>query len=665
MKILKIVFCMLALGAMIGLEFWGVNGQLQTGQWMNPVVIGQTNPNDCSANSLAYSSPIANMLDGPTHVAVNNGNLVTFDVKQQGWRRVVFFSNTSSLSSGAAATFSLNSAGPTSGAQYYVPTSIYAYSDGTGDHIWIGNGTTSGNANSYIRFTGPFTNGMTPDGSQITSISRALGIAVDVQNSYTYALDSANNRVLRYTGNNYNTPTLNYNSSQLNLPKGILLDCTNQLWVLDTNNNRALRFALGNTTANLVLGQSDFATVTSGTTASKFNSPTGFAMTPGCGSLFVADTNNNRVLQFNGPFTTGMSASSVVVNTTQSCSWNNFNAPYGVAWDNATQRLWVADNYNSRIIGGYINSPSSNPSISTSSAPSASNTPSISTSNAPSASTSRAPSASNTPSISTSNAPSNSPSTSNTPSISTSNAPSTSASNAPSNSNSATPSSSPSYLSPPSESSTKSPSGSFSLSSSAFPSFTPSPSPSPAIITCSSFDYNTSTCYVNSSITLPPSPTDFTFNYTSLFIDGSLFINSSITLSSPQTIHSSQNISFGGTITVILVNTTGSDSLNLTLFYWNGTSSGQFDNIAVVDTTGAVRCGTGDYRENQMGVLVTMGACGGNVAGGGGGGNGLRIGIIVGVCVCAAGVILVLIVGAAGFVLYKKRQTRGGKSITF
>src|SRR6476469_4344861 len=50
--------------------------------------------------------------------------------------------------------------------------------------------------------------------------------------------------------------------------------------------------------ASLVLGQPDFTSSPQATTASRMDQPTGVAIDPTSGKVFVADCSNNRVLRF-------------------------------------------------------------------------------------------------------------------------------------------------------------------------------------------------------------------------------------------------------------------------------------------------------------------------------------------------------------------------------
>lgn len=104
---------------------------------------------------------------------------------------------------------------------------------------------------------------------------------------------------------NLDTPNPN-TPSQVSLasPAGLCVDSNDgTLYVADTGNNRVLRYPrpasqAGRITPDAVIGQIDFTTSTSASvTASTLNSPTGLALGPD-GNLFVSDSGNNRVLEF-------------------------------------------------------------------------------------------------------------------------------------------------------------------------------------------------------------------------------------------------------------------------------------------------------------------------------------------------------------------------------
>jgi hypothetical protein len=109
------------------------------------------------------------------------------------------------------------------------------------------------------------------------------------------------------------TTTPGVTASKTNAPRGTWTDGT-RLVVADSNNHRVLiwnTFPTSNgEAADLVVGQPDFVTSTSGTGAQKMSFPT--SVTSDGAQLFVADTNNHRVLVFS-PFPTANNPAAVAV----------------------------------------------------------------------------------------------------------------------------------------------------------------------------------------------------------------------------------------------------------------------------------------------------------------------------------------------------------------
>ena len=99
---------------------------------------------------------------------------------------------------------------------------------------------------------------------------------------------------------------------------GVAFDNQGNLWVADTGNSRVLEYladANGNFTsgqaAALVIGQPDFTSDNVGTAPDRLFQPQDLHF-DAAGNLWVADTFNGRVLEYLPPFTTGMSASTVI-----------------------------------------------------------------------------------------------------------------------------------------------------------------------------------------------------------------------------------------------------------------------------------------------------------------------------------------------------------------
>ncbi len=137
--------------------------------------------------------------------------------------------------------------------------------------------------------------------------------------------------------------------SQTNFPlanrygNGVEIDPNGNMWVADGGNNRVLRFPVDPDTgdiaraADLVLGQRSFHGEGTGDGLDEMHAPSAVRMA-GDGRLFVADTLNNRVLVFQPPFRSGMSAAQEF--------GSGFDRPTSVEIDPAGQGVWVNDSAN-------------------------------------------------------------------------------------------------------------------------------------------------------------------------------------------------------------------------------------------------------------------------------------------------------------------------------
>ncbi len=171
---------------------------------------------------------------------------------------------------------------------------------------------------------------------------------------------------INYPSNNGSTP----NQQGLYGPSSIVVDSAGNLYVADTFNSRILRFPTpfsppsGSTTlesADLVLGQADFTSTVTDPTPSTMSAPISIALTQNganasvtnSGWLLAVDANQNRVLFFQKPFSSGMNATTVLgqlyFSTTLSQSTaSGLSSPRGVAVD-PMDRVLVADTGNSRV----------------------------------------------------------------------------------------------------------------------------------------------------------------------------------------------------------------------------------------------------------------------------------------------------------------------------
>ena len=198
-------------------------------------------------------------------------------------------------------------------------------------------------------------------------MSAPKGLAYDAVNDLLYVVDSGNNRVLVYntatitdgmnatyelghvdfTGNSAATT-----QARENAPRGLALDAANhRLFVADYGNNRVLVYdtsALSNgMNASNVLGQANFTTAATAVTQAGMNAPEGLAYDAAKNRLFVADYSNHRVLVFNtSSITDGMNASNVLgqadfTHNAGALTQAGMNAPYGLSYDTNSNRLFV------------------------------------------------------------------------------------------------------------------------------------------------------------------------------------------------------------------------------------------------------------------------------------------------------------------------------------
>jgi sugar lactone lactonase YvrE len=165
-------------------------------------------------------------------------------------------------------------------------------------------------------------------------------LTVDPNSGNVYVADTANHRVLRFEdpfanrdrvepSRVYGQPNFNSNTANngglsartLRGPVGVRFDAAGNLWICDTGNHRLVRYSRAaldsdNAEADLVLGQDAFTeggtnSTSNQVTAKGFNTPLSLAFHAD-GSMYVADTQNARVLVFQAPFQTGEDAVRVI-----------------------------------------------------------------------------------------------------------------------------------------------------------------------------------------------------------------------------------------------------------------------------------------------------------------------------------------------------------------
>jgi sugar lactone lactonase YvrE len=225
-----------------------------------------------------------------------------------------------------------------------------------------------------------------------TSLNQPMGLVTDINDNLVVA-DHGNNRVLIYewpfsdglpatrlvgqtvNGQGFlpdftasvapNPPT----ATSLNGPTSVAVGLSgNQLYVADTGNHRVLTYNLTepiDAIADAVIGQPDFVSNSPGLGSNKLDTPSGLNMDAG-NRLFVADTNNHRVLVFDQVNPDGQADHIFGQPDYDSNIPNNGGigdaslfAPTGIATDATFMDVYIADRGNNRVL--QYNQPLPNP----------------------------------------------------------------------------------------------------------------------------------------------------------------------------------------------------------------------------------------------------------------------------------------------------------------
>jgi len=213
-------------------------------------------------------------------------------------------------------------------------------------------------------------------GTSSISLNSPSGVAVDPTTGKLFVVDRYNNRVLRWSStskiengspaeavfgqSDFNSSSSGLSASKFNDPLRVFVDSAGCLWVSDYLNNRVLRFDSASfkttgSSADVVLGQSNFTSNTGGTSASKMKGPVG-VFVDGGGRLWVTDRLNHRVLRFDNAYekSNGANADAVLGQSdfttgTSGLAEIKMNRPMGVYVD-SEDHLWVCEDDNNRAI---------------------------------------------------------------------------------------------------------------------------------------------------------------------------------------------------------------------------------------------------------------------------------------------------------------------------
>ena len=151
-----------------------------------------------------------------------------------------------------------------------------------------------------------------------------VGLAVDTSGNL-YIADSGNNRIVQVAPGGGGSALSITGLSPLSFPTGLALDLAGNLYIADTGNSRAAKVTTGGVGTAV------------GTSGVALNGPKGVAVGRN-GTIYIADTNNNRIVTSDGTNGSLFSTGSVTLST-----------PQGVAVD-ALGSVYFASTNNNQVV---------------------------------------------------------------------------------------------------------------------------------------------------------------------------------------------------------------------------------------------------------------------------------------------------------------------------
>ncbi|MFL5843954.1 MAG: hypothetical protein ACJ762_04605 [Solirubrobacteraceae bacterium] len=188
----------------------------------------------------------------------------------------------------------------------------------------------------------------------VAAFNQPSGVAVDGAGN-AWIADRANNRVVeldaagnfvRVLGKSNGAGTAGTGNGEFNGPEDVAIDFSGRIWVADTGNHRLQLFSAAGGFIRK-LGR-DAGAGTSGSAGGEFNLPASIVI-DGAGNLLVAEAGNHRIQRLNefGGFLGEWGKNGG--DGTAGSGNGEFNSPRGIALDNSTGDILVADTGNHRV----------------------------------------------------------------------------------------------------------------------------------------------------------------------------------------------------------------------------------------------------------------------------------------------------------------------------
>ena len=142
-------------------------------------------------------------------------------------------------------------------------------------------------------------------------------------------------------------------TAELDGPEGVAVDSSGNVYIADSGNSLIRKV---DTSGNISTYAGDFskgpgyANGTSATTGAQMQYPYGVAFDSTTGSLYIADTFNNRVREVVGGTISLVAGNGTTTYTLATPTTTGLNLPYAVAYDSINLKLYIDDYGNDRIL---------------------------------------------------------------------------------------------------------------------------------------------------------------------------------------------------------------------------------------------------------------------------------------------------------------------------
>lgn len=201
-----------------------------------------------------------------------------------------------------------------------------------------------------------------------TAVDSAGNVFVAVSQSHMVCKVAANGAISRVAGNGtegFSGDGGAATAAQLRYPNGIAVDAAGNLYIADTFNSRIRKVTAAGIISSIAGdGSQTFGGDGGAASAAKLNLPAGIAL-DGSGNLYFADSSNNRVRKIAGGniSTVAGNGSSGYAGDGGTATDAQLRSPWGVAVDSTGANLYIADRLNNRIrkvAGGNISTLAGN-----------------------------------------------------------------------------------------------------------------------------------------------------------------------------------------------------------------------------------------------------------------------------------------------------------------